>query len=466
MHRRAFLGTLAGLPTLAQSRLPNIILILCDDLGYGDLGCYGNRIIQTPNLDRLASRGVRFTQFYTTSPVCSPTRAAIMTGHYPQRYGIHYADLPERLPRYPLPSSALTIAEVLHDAGYFTAHVGKWHLGEPPDAAIPRHQGFDQFAGSFGGRPSSPWNQYARSINPEVIFNEDRPTMQFGHVTDLQTAMALDVIEQQTTEGRPFFLNLWYNAPHEPLAPLAHQSKLYGDWSPEEQTYFQTVTDLDFGIGRILAMLREKKIEDNTLVFVTSDNGPEAHKSKYSRGSAGPLRGMKTQLWDGGVRVPAIAAWPGVIPPGSVNPYVASVLDLFPTFSAPGGIHRRDWTSDGGVNLLPILQRQAVMPERALVFESHFPQRGAAPSLPMAVRLGRWKLFSDYAFERKQLFDMESDPGESNDIAPQNPRLVAWLLVHLKRWYADFGPKLDLDRKTTPVATPAPAELEKRYYRN
>jgi len=333
-------------PSPSTGHRPNIILILCDDLGYSDLGAYGNRTIQTPNLNRLAAQGTRLTQFYMTSPVCSPSRAAVMTGHYPQRYGIHYADVPELLPRYSLPQSAVTIAELLQKVGYHTMHVGKWHLGEPPDAPEPRKQGFDFFFGNFGGRPSSTWLKYARSMDPEMILNENRPVVYKGHVTEVQTTAALEALDK-TNRNQPFFLNLWYNAPHEPLAPLEGQHKLYQYWSPEEQTYFQTVTDVDIGIGRILARLEQMGIAHDTLVLFSSDNGPEAHSQgrrgtedyfRYSRGSAWPLKGMKTQLWEGGVRVPMILRWPGKIPSSNVSAAVTSALDIFPTLCAAANV--------------------------------------------------------------------------------------------------------------------------------
>lgn len=470
LSRRVFLaaggGALVPPAVGSRPRRPNIILILCDDLGYGDLGCYGNRVIHTPELDRLAAHGARFTQFYTTSPVCSPTRAGIMTGHYPQRYGIHSADLPERAARYPLPGSATTLAEVLKQAGYYTAHVGKWHLGEPPHTVEPRKQGFDYFFGSFGGRPSSPWSKYARSMDPEIIINEERPAVHKGHVTDVLTGAAIRVIRERAGSGQPFYLNLWHNAPHEPLAPLPHQAKLYRYWNPAEQTYFQTVTDMDASVGRVLAALRELGIERDTLVFFTSDNGPEVHSYKYSAGTSAPFKGMKTSLWEGGVRVPAILVWPGRVPAGQVSDAPSITLDLFPTFcSAAGVTPPASLRLDSRTDLVGLASGQVKPAERSLFFEFHMPQRGVAPSLPMAVRRGRWKLFSDHEFQRRELYDLQTDPGESSDVAAKNPQVAARLLAELKRWWAQFG-NVDLSTTSPRIETPPPEELDKRYYRN
>jgi N-acetylgalactosamine-6-sulfatase len=445
---------------------PNIVVILADDLGYSDLGCYGNRVIRTPNLDKLAGRGTRFTDFHTTSPVCSPSRAALVTGRYPQRYDIHRADLPESLPRHFLPPDAPMISKVLKQAGYFTAHVGKWHLGEPPHTAAPREQGFDWFFGSFGGRPSSPWSKYARSVDPEIIVNEERPAVYKGHVTDVLTQAALDALDK-VKPGQPFFLNLWYTAPHEPLAPLAHQRELYRFWSDPEQTYFQTVTDLDRGIGRVLEKIEKMGAEGDTLVLFSSDNGPEVHRYPYARGSAWPLKGMKTQLWEGGVREPGILCWPGRVPAGRTSEAVTSFLDVFPTLCAAAGVPvPADAALDGGIDLVAEANGAGRARSRPLFFEYHYPQRGVSASLPMAIRLGRWKLFASHDFSKLELYDLALDIGEQTDVASRNPAVVRDLRAKLVSWWGQFAGKFDVSGKATPVATPSLEELDKKHYRN
>jgi arylsulfatase A-like enzyme len=465
VNRRHFLASSFAAALHADTSRPNIVFILCDDLGYGDLGCYGNRIIRTPSLDRLAGEGVRFTQFYMPSPVCSPSRAALMTGQYPQRYGIHSADVPENSNRFFLPASAVTVAEVLQPAGYYTAHIGKWHLGEPPDAPHPLDQGFDHFFGLFGGRPSSPWIKYARSVDPEMILNRERPKVCKGHITRIQTDAALEVLDKRPA-ARPFFLNLWYNAPHEPLAPIPGQEAIYKHWDASEQTYFQTVTDIDSAVARILRRIAELGLDRDTLILFASDNGPENHTSHFSRGSGGPLKGMKTQLWEGGIRVPAILRWPAKLPAGAVSKLIAGALDVLPTFAAaaraplPYGV-----SLDGGVDLVRTLTRGENLDSRPLFFENFVGQRGTLPySLPVAVRKGRWKLFASVDLGSVQLYDLDTDPGEQQDLALRFPEVVRDLTAELRRWRerVPYRPLPPGHR----VETPTLEELEKRYYRN
>lgn len=466
---------LGSLPCHAgqDARTPNILLILADDLGYGDLACYGHPVIETPNLDRLASEGVRLTQFYTTSPVCSPTRASLMTGRHPQRLGIHYADLPERLPRFPLPLSATTLAEVLKQHGYVTAHFGKWHLGEPPLTGMPRDHGFDFFFGSMGGRPSSSWMKYSRMMDAQWIANEDPARTMPGHATDVVTDRFLANLERVADYGAPFYINLWYHAPHQPLAPEVVQRGLYEnreDLTEDQKVYYGTVSNLDTNIGRVLAKLKELKLEKDTFVFFTSDNGPETHKAAHSRGSAGSLRGIKTQLWEGGIRVPAIIRFPQAIRPGRTVDAVGSVLDFYPTvLGLTGGAIPNATEFDEGVNLLSSLIGSATPPERTLYWECHFGQRGgpstppsegAEPSGSLVIREGDWKLhlytedpamFRYPESGRRLLFKLDEDIGETSDLSAQHPDIADRLETKLRDWYAGLPKEGEIIRTSVPA---------------
>ena len=218
---------------------------------------------------------------------------------------------------------------------------------------------------------------------------------------------------------------------------------------------------MDAGVGRVLARIEQLGAADNTLIFFLSDNGPEVHRSLYSRGSAWPLKGMKTQLWEGGTRVPGILCWPGRVPAGRTSPALGSVLDVLPTACAAAGV-RVPADVDGGIDLVRVANGERT--DRTLFFEFHFPQRGVEPSLPMAVRRGKWKLFADHDFRSVQLYDLEADVGEVRDVAPQKPEVASTLRLDLQRWWRQFP--IELPPKTTHVPTPPPEELDRRYYRN
>lgn len=467
-----------GLPRSARSARPssdkpplNVLFILTDDLGYGDLGVYGHPRTRTPNIDQLAREGTRFTQFYVTSPVCSPSRASFMTGRHAQRFGIHFADLPEQLPRYFLPASALTINKLFRAAGYHTAHVGKWHLGEPPDTPMPRAHGFDHFFGAMGGRPSSSWIKFGRYDDAQFFEGDDPQAKTYpGYATDVTTDQALAYLDRAGKGGKPFYLNLWLNAPHEPLSPNVKQAARYRDLTDKkQQVYYGTVTNMDENVGRVLRKLDELSIADRTLVIFSSDNGPEDHSFAYSAGSSGGLRGEKTQLWEGGIRVPMIMRLPGVVAAGRTSDQVASALDLLPTLCGLIGIKIPNPDQlDEGINLAPFLsgtiKPRATKP-RTLFWEYHFEQRagGGQPSGSLVIRDGDWKLHiyqtvrkrargfsgetiastpareasaNDQALPKPKLYNLRTDANEGTDLAAQHPRVVARLGSKARRWFA------------------------------
>lgn len=407
---------------------PNFILIFADDLGYGDLGCYGNEVIRTPNLDRLAVEGIRFTSFYAQT-VCGPSRAALMTGCYPLRVA-KQANRVEIHPR--LHSEEVTLAEVLKAAGYATGCYGKWDLAghtqtkyEPK--LLPLQQGFDDFFGT----PTSNDGVVHLIRGNEII--ERKADM--GTLTQRYTDEAIRFIHQH--RGQPFFVYIPHTMPHTRLAASKQfrgksRRGLYGD----------VVEEIDWNVGRILDTLRELRLDEKTYVIFISDNGPWWIKRKNG-GSSGPLRGAKTSTWEGGVRVPCMMRAPGRIPAGIVCDKIASTLDLLPTLARLGsGKPPTDRIIDGH-DITPMVHgaRGASSPTKALFHYVHTHLQ--------AVRAGRWKLHlarpakppwtpnwahhipakDVFEIETPLLFDLDADIGETTDVAAQQPEVVARLLA-------------------------------------
>jgi arylsulfatase A len=438
-HMRRFLVVLAVLSGLAigahAATKPNIIIILTDDLGYGDLGCYGHPSIRTPNLDRMAAEGLRFTDFYSAANLCTPSRAALLTGRLAIRSGM--AGSTKRHVIYPentggLPAEEITIAEALKTQGYATACVGKWHLGHQPQF-LPTSQGFDQFFGLPYSNDSDWVNESVRkteplSLNPDYhSFNVplmrntqiiERPAKQ-DTLTQRYTEEALRFIREN--KKKPFFLYFAHTFPHVPL----FASKNFRGKSPRG-LYGDAVEEVDYSVGQVLKTLRDEKIADNTFVFFTSDNGPWLNK-KWNGGSAGLFRDGKAGTWEGGHREPAIAWWPGRIPGGRVTSELASSLDLFPTSLAMAGAGIPNDRAIDGVD------------QRALLF-------GTGPSARdtmffyyttnlHAIRKDAFKAeFITHDGYSKEpvvthdpplLFNVQNDPGENFDVASEHPEVVA-----------------------------------------
>ena len=433
----AALNGCAAPPTDAQP--PNFIVLLADDLGYGDLGAYGHPTIRTPNLDQLAREGVRFTQFYAPAALCTPSRAGLLTGALPVRTGM----AGRRGVLFPdsdggLPASASTIAEALQAVGYRTALVGKWHLGHLPRFS-PLAHGFDYFFGlpySNDMRPENEHWDYARETFPPLPLMENDKVVQRGldqaTLTARFTAKAIEFIETHSEE--PFLLYLPYTAPHTPLAISAtrraqavpSQRGLYGD----------VVEELDWSAGEIIATVKRLGLSTRTFVLFTSDNGPWGWRG-VNGGSAGLLRGAKGSPWEGGFRVPAIAWMPDSIPADRTVTALGSMLDVYPTLLAMAGAATA--SSPDGVNILPTLMTGEAV--RDSVF--YYRQEELA-----AVRQGQWKLFlrhPDAGAEgidaaQPLLFNVENDPSERYDLAQEQPERVADLLRLAQSHTASFTP--------------------------
>jgi arylsulfatase A len=427
LDRREFLqSTLAALLVprrLKGTGLPNVVFIYADDLGYGDLGCYGSGIA-TPNLDRMAREGMRFTQFYSANPVCSPSRAALLTGRYPTRVGVPRVLFPQDTTG--LPDSETTIAQVLKTKGYRTMCIGKWHLGRPAQF-MPTNHGFDEYFGI----------PYSNDMNPRSLMHNldtiEEPA-RLDTLTPRYTERALRFIEQ--AKDAPFFLYMPHTFPHIPLAASERfRGKsgvgLYGD----------VVQELDWSVGQVLAQLKKQGIDDDTLVMFSSDNGP------WFQGSPGKLRGRKGTTYEGGVREPLIARFPGRIPAGALCRAVTSTMDILPTLaslcSAPLPTKPLD-----GINIWPILagRMQETEREALLYFDDWNVQ---------CARWGKWKLHfarhNSAAFNpappggrinlplpAPELYDLESDPDESYDMAPEKPVVVAEIRSRVERLLEGF----------------------------
>jgi len=409
----------------AQDAPPNLLFILADDLGYGDVGCYGCPDIRTPHLDRLAADGVRFTDAYAGGAVCSPTRAAFVTGLYPPRTGLENAIYYQQKGTG-LPVGEPTLATRLRKAGYATGLVGKWHLGYD-DGRRPMQQGFDHFFGLLGGNHH--YFTHVDRIGVHDLWRGDKPVTQPGYTTDLLTEDAVAFLRRHREE--PFFLFLSHAAPHFPwqgpddadrLVEPKHKSWQTGD----RETYVAMVERMDHGIGRVLDELQRLGLARRTLVVFTSDNGGHTH----SRNA--PLRDGKATLWEGGIRVPCIARWPGVIPPGRVSRQVTITMDWTATFLALAG--RRGAPADlDGIDLTAALKDPEKRTPRTLFWRRVKGPHRLNVREQRAVRDGRWKLLVE-PDGSTMVFDLEEDPAESRDRAGERPDLVRRLRDRLDRW--------------------------------
>lgn len=458
MHKQAILLLLLIFHLMqgiqAQSK-PNIIFILADDLGYTDLGCYGNPYNETPHIDALAKGGIRFTQAYAASTVCSPSRAAILTGKHPARLkltnfinGQRKDSLSPVLPalwKNYLPSSEITLAERLQKMGYQTGMIGKWHLGTA-DSLAPWNQGFD-----YSRMISKNGLDYYNYTIAEGSYNQNFTDKGSYYLTDRLTDYALEFV-QQKAKAQPFFLYLCYSAPHVYLVPRADKLSKYfkkyekyeGKYNPN---YAAMIESMDDGVGRIMAQLKSQGLLENTLVIFASDNGgvglPELGPIPTNQA---PLRKWKGFVYEGGIRIPTIWHWEGQIPAQKTCNQYFSNTDYVPTLLALLGEETKG--SLDGQNILPLLKAPETPLDRGPLFW-HYPHFSNQLSRPAgAIRLGDWKLVEDYETNQLALYDLRTDLSESNDLAKKEKHRVKALYAQLQDWRTTIGANMPIRKST------------------
>jgi arylsulfatase A len=451
MNRRHFLKTLGmGALGFACSNClarmskgkskTNFVLIVADDLGYGDIGCYGHKSNQTPQLDAMAAEGMKFTDFHSNGPMCSPTRAALLTGQYQHRFGRLFEGALSAKAHADtgLPLDVVTIPEALKKAGYATGMFGKWHLGYKPPY-LPTHHGFDEFRGLLTG--DGDHHSHISRSGTEDWWHDEKIEMEDGYSVDLITKHSIDFLERHRKE--PFFLYVAHLAIHFPWqGPNERDHRIKGRdyWNltklgPHEEGQVgpvvrEMVEAVDKSVGKILAALKRLGLDDNTFVFFTSDNGGYlnyANRFKGEISSNGPLRGQKGDVFEGGHRVPAIARWPGRIKPGTVTRQTTMTMDLMPTYLELAKEKTFGHHVDGST-LTPVLFEEQTMPRRDL-----FWRKGK----DWAVRRGSWKLVHDEE-GRMMLFDLDDDIDEQKNLAKEKPGLVEQLSASYKGWDKDM----------------------------
>ena len=432
---------------------PNVIIIFIDDMGYGDLTCYGNTQIKTKNIDALAKQGTKFTQFYVNSPVCSPSRVAMLTGQYPARHQFYtyLADrkknVEHKMPDY-LPATVPTLAKMLHANGYATAHIGKWHLGggrDVDDAPLPTEYGFDKSFTSFEGLGD-------RTLHLDDDLNKQSAKLGRGKIIEApqhkQTELYVDSILAfvKRTNNKPYFINFWANDVHDFYHPAEGTEKKFASVTDdvEQQKFLATLQEMDNQIGRLMNELKKMDKLKNTIIIFTSDNGPTDWPRYYKNGgeppcSAGDLHGRKWSLYEGGIRVPFITVWPGKIPAGKVNKEsVMSVVDLVPTIA---GLTKTKisagYKSDGADESLILLGKSKPTSKDIYWYYNNKPLPGKKENISptLAMRSGKWKILMEPDGTKKQLYNLDKDHKESKNLADDEKEITAQLTEKLQSWY-------------------------------
>jgi len=432
--RRDFLFSAAA-PSLMTGRRvpprPNIVLLMADDQGWGDAGYHGHKILRTPRLDEMAQHGVRFERFYAGAPVCSPTRGSCLTGRHPFRYGIFFANAGQAGQRseYALPSREVTLAEILGPLGYRTGHFGKWHLGdfEGPMKSSPSDAGFQEWFSTVRKVPTL-------DPPPAEYWENGRPVSEALRGDDSRIIMnrALRFIERAAMARQPFLAVIWFHAPHAPFLAAAEDRAPYAVYGETQQHYWGALSALDRQVGRLRARLRSLGVAGNTMLWYASDNGPEGDReSPEWPGSAGPFRGRKASLFEGGIRVPGILEWPDRYSKPRVIQAACSTSDYFPTILDALGLGPVDRRPLDGESLLPLLDGRVEERRFPLAFETSRITRG---SPRLALIENRYKLLTILDGGQDLLFDMTADPHETVNLASRLPSEIARMRGILAAW--------------------------------
>ena len=442
--RRKFISSIAGSaalflthdkitlakPTRRSSR-PNVVFILADDLGWGDLSCYGRPDYRTPNLDLLATQGLRFTDAYSASAVCTPTRCGFITGRYPAREKIGLLEpLPATNHQVGLDPQVPTIASLLKRSGYETALIGKWHLGFRPEWG-PNAHGFDEFFGILAG--AADYHLHKNGLGQHDLHENLTPVGRTGYLTDLLTARAIDYIERR--RSAPFYLSLHYTAPHWPWQDRKGGERIDFTNKTNElaqmrgggslKVYAEMMRSLDDGVGRVMRALKAAGLERNTLVIFTSDNGGERFSYQW------PFSGEKGELLEGGIRVPAIVRWPGVVPAKRVTKQMAISMDWTATILAAAETTAAPGRPLDGIDLLPIMKGATPVHDRTFFWRIYDQD---------AVRKGNWKYFRNGT--QRRLFDLSFDHHEQADFSSKQPETLSQLAAEFENWNQQMLPRL------------------------
>jgi len=456
VSRRTFLRSAAtgaiamALPQVLFSKTkatgkPNIILCMADDMGWGDPGFNGNQIIKTGNLDAMAKTAMRFTRFYSGAPVCSPTRGSCLTGRHPYRYGIFFANVGHIL------KEEFTLAEALKTQGYTTGHFGKWHLGTLlPDYSgkgprrkpkenymTPGMSGFDEwFSTEYAVATWDPYNPAVfhgkkKEYDVRALYWHNGKNITEGLKGDDSRIImdrAVPFIQKAAKNKKPFLAVIWFHAPHAPVVAGPKYREMYSQYSEDEQHYYGCITALDEQVGRLRSQLRELGIADNTMLWFCSDNGPEGKDGKQGRhrGSAGPFRGRKRSLFEGGVRVPALLEWPTHIKGGQATNIPCSTSDYFPTILDVLGFKMKGQPEPiDGVSLLSLIKGKMIRRPVPIGFES---------ANQVSLTDNRYKIYSSNKGKTYMLFDLLEDPGETKDLAAEKPQILQSMKTTLVKW--------------------------------